>query len=71
LPPLVAHDLVAILDAGAYGAVMSSTYNARPPAAQVLIDRTLGEVAGYTLIRARPDPGSLWRDEIIPPARAA
>ncbi len=38
LPPLAPHAEVAILDAGAYGSVMSSTYNARPLAAQVLVD---------------------------------
>ena len=37
LPPLESGDLVAILKAGAYGAVMSSAYNARPPAAEVLV----------------------------------
>ena len=29
--------MVAIMTAGAYGAVMSSAYNARPPAAEVLV----------------------------------
>ena len=33
LPELESGDLVAILSAGAYGAVMASAYNARPPAA--------------------------------------
>jgi len=37
LPELKAGDLVAILTAGAYGAVMASAYNARPPAAEVLV----------------------------------
>jgi diaminopimelate decarboxylase len=32
-------DLLAILSAGAYGAVMSSNYNTRPRAAEVLLDR--------------------------------
>ena len=32
-------DLLAILSAGAYGAVMSSNYNTRPRAAEVLIDQ--------------------------------
>ena len=32
-------DLLAILSAGAYGAVMSSNYNSRPRAAEVLLDR--------------------------------
>ncbi|MCS6921524.1 MAG: diaminopimelate decarboxylase [Elioraea sp.] len=38
LPDFAPGDLVAILDAGAYGAVMSSTYNLRPRAAAVLIE---------------------------------
>ena len=38
----------AFLDAGAYGAVMSSTYNARPLAAEVLVD---GE--RYAVVRRR------------------
>jgi diaminopimelate decarboxylase len=37
LPELKEGDLVAILSAGAYGAVMSSAYNARPPAPEVLV----------------------------------
>ncbi|HEY1632522.1 MAG TPA: diaminopimelate decarboxylase [Rhizomicrobium sp.] len=37
LPPQKSGDLVAILSAGAYGAVMSSAYNARTPAAEVLV----------------------------------
>jgi len=37
LPELKDGDLVAILSAGAYGAVMSSAYNARPPAPEVLV----------------------------------
>jgi diaminopimelate decarboxylase len=37
LPELREGDLVAILTAGAYGAVMASAYNARPPAAEVLV----------------------------------
>ena len=38
LPPLEAGDLLAIRDAGAYGAVMASTYNTRPLVAEVLVD---------------------------------
>jgi diaminopimelate decarboxylase len=37
LPPLEQGDLVAFLHAGAYGAVMASTYNTRPFAAEVLV----------------------------------
>ena len=38
LPALPPGELVALLDAGAYGASMSSTYNARPLAAEVLVE---------------------------------
>jgi diaminopimelate decarboxylase len=38
LPSLRPGALVALLDAGAYGAAMSSTYNMRPLAAEVLVD---------------------------------
>ena len=37
LPPLAAGDLVAFMTAGAYGATMASTYNARPLVAEVLV----------------------------------
>jgi len=37
LPSLGSGDLLAILDAGAYGSVMSSTYNARPRAAEAMV----------------------------------
>ncbi len=38
LPPAAAGDLLVIHDAGAYGASMSSNYNSRPLAAEVLVD---------------------------------
>ena len=38
LTPLEVGDLVAIRDAGAYGAVMASNYNRRPMPAEVLVD---------------------------------
>jgi diaminopimelate decarboxylase len=38
LPELRVDDAVAVLDAGAYGAVMASNYNRRPLAAEVLVD---------------------------------
>ena len=63
LPALSPGALVAILDAGAYGAVMSSAYNARPAAAEVLVG--LGN-APFQLIRRRPSPEALWRDECVP-----
>ncbi len=61
LPPLGPNARVAILDAGAYGAVMSSTYNARPLAAAALID-----AGRWAIIRERQPVEALWRDERIP-----
>jgi diaminopimelate decarboxylase len=66
LAPLPDNAFVAILDAGAYGAVMSSTYNARPQAAQVLVDARAADPAGFTLIRPRQTIETLWLDEILP-----
>lgn len=55
LPPLRRGDLVAIADAGAYGASMASTYNGRPAIAQVLLEPdgalTLGRARGRTTLR--------------------
>ena len=61
LPPLAPGARVAILDAGAYGAVMSSTYNARALAAAAMTDRQR-----WAPIRARQPIEVLWRDELIP-----
>jgi diaminopimelate decarboxylase len=38
LPPLEAGDLLAILDTGAYGSVMGSTYNRRPLPPEILLE---------------------------------
>jgi diaminopimelate decarboxylase len=61
LPALAAGDRVAILDAGAYGAVMSSTYNARPNAPIALVDG-----ARWATIRARQTHADLWAGEFVP-----
>lgn len=61
LPALAPHARVAILDAGAYGSAMSSTYNARPLAAEVLVDG-----ARWSTIRPRQDVEALWAGETIP-----
>ncbi len=37
MPPLAPDDLIAVRSAGAYGAVMASTYNSRPLVAEVLV----------------------------------
>jgi diaminopimelate decarboxylase len=49
LPPVRPGDLVAFATAGAYGAVMSSTYNTRLPAAEVLV-----QGGRYDVVRPRP-----------------
>jgi diaminopimelate decarboxylase len=61
LPALAAGDLVAILDAGAYGAVMSSTYNARPFAAAALVDGQR-----WSVITPRQQIADLWSRETVP-----
>jgi diaminopimelate decarboxylase len=61
LPLLGPQALVAILDAGAYGAVMSSTYNARPLAAAALVDGTR-----YAVISPRQEIAALWSRETVP-----
>ena len=53
-------DLLAVRSAGAYGFTMSSNYNSRPRAAEVLVD---GDV--LHLIRAREQWQDLWRGEQI------
>ena len=61
VPPLRPGALAALLDAGAYGAVMSSTYNARPLAPVVLVDG-----AHWTVIRPRQPVEELWAGEVVP-----
>jgi diaminopimelate decarboxylase len=48
LPRPAVGDLMAVLDAGAYGAVMASNYNRRPMPAEVLVDG-----AQWSVIRRR------------------
>jgi diaminopimelate decarboxylase len=59
LPSLNEGDLVAILDAGAYGMALASNYNTRPRPAEVLVD-------GKTvrLIRRRETVADLMRQEV-------
>ncbi|WP_158922811.1 diaminopimelate decarboxylase [Acidisphaera sp. S103] len=61
LPRLVPNARVAILDAGAYGAVMSSTYNARPLAAEVWVDQ-----GQWSVIRDRQPFEAVWERERLP-----
>ena len=61
LPPLAPGDLVAFGSAGAYGSVMSSAYNSRPPAPEVMVsgDR-------FAVVRARLTIEELIRPEAVP-----
>jgi diaminopimelate decarboxylase len=52
-------DLIATFSAGAYGMAMSSNYNSRPRAAEVLVDGT-----SHRLIRRRETFEDLIRTEI-------
>jgi diaminopimelate decarboxylase len=62
LPPLVAGDLIAIGAAGAYGAVMASTYNSRPLAPEILVN---GSEAA--IIRPRESLDALIAADRLPP----
>lgn len=59
LPPLKRGELLATFSAGAYGMSMSSNYNSRPRAAEVLVDG-----ASHRLIRRRETYEDLVRPEI-------
>ncbi|NBS45034.1 MAG: diaminopimelate decarboxylase, partial [Acetobacteraceae bacterium] len=61
LPDLPPGALVALLDAGAYGATMSSTYNARPLAAEVLVDG-----ARFAVVRDRQSYEALHTGQRLP-----
>jgi diaminopimelate decarboxylase len=61
LPELKSGDLVAILSAGAYGAVMASDYNARPRLAEVLVH---GEQ--WDIVRPRETYADLIAKDHIP-----
>jgi diaminopimelate decarboxylase len=61
LPPVEPGDLIAILNAGAYGYSMSSNYNTRPRAAEVLV------LKGKDFpIREREDVTDLLHRQILP-----
>ena len=55
-------DYIAMRSAGAYGAAMSSTYNSRSQAVEILVDG-----AKAHLIKARADFADLWRLERLLP----
>ena len=61
LPKVEAGDRLAFMSAGAYGAVLSSAYNARPLVPEVLVsgDR-------YSIVRRRPDFDEMTMLEEVP-----
>jgi diaminopimelate decarboxylase len=61
LPELKSGDLVAIQSAGAYGAVMASSYNARPPAPEVLV-----KGSDWSIVRSRLSHDELIAQDRIP-----
>ena len=61
LPLLGEGDLVAFMSAGAYGAVMSSTYNSRPLVPEVLVNGN-----EYAIIRNRTSYDELIAMDNIP-----
>jgi diaminopimelate decarboxylase len=61
LPPFAEGDLLAFTAAGAYGAVMSTTYNSR-----LLVPEVLVADARFAIIRARPSYDALLSLDTIP-----
>ena len=70
LPPVAAGDLLAICSTGAYGAVMSSTYNGRRLVPEVMVRGN-----DHAIVRARPDYAAMLAETPLPdwlePAQAA
>lgn len=62
LPELERGDLLRLGGAGAYGFVMTSTYNARPRPPEVLVDRDR-----FAVVRERETPEDLMRGECLEP----
>jgi diaminopimelate decarboxylase len=60
LPRAEEGDLLAVMSAGAYGFVMASNYNARPRAAEVLVDGSR-----YTIVRRRESYEDLVAGEMV------
>jgi len=62
LPPLAAGDLLVLTQAGAYGAVMASTYNTRPLVPEVLV-----RGKDHRIVRARPGYDDIIQMDSLPP----
>jgi diaminopimelate decarboxylase len=62
MPPAAAGDLLAVMTAGAYGAVQSSTYNTRP-----LVPEALVNGKEYAVVRERVEPEAIISLDRLPP----
>jgi len=62
IPEVAAGDLIAIMSAGAYGAVQAGTYNTRP-----LIPEVLVRGSEYSVVRARQSYEELISLDTLPP----
>jgi diaminopimelate decarboxylase len=60
LPKIVEGDYLALLSAGAYGFVMASNYNARPLAAEILVNGK-----NFAVARERQPVEKIWSDEKV------
>jgi diaminopimelate decarboxylase len=61
LPPVAAGELLAVLSTGAYGAVMSSSYNSR-----LLVPEVLVQGDRFAVIRPRPGYEALLSQDRMP-----
>jgi diaminopimelate decarboxylase len=61
MPPVAAGDLLVFHSSGAYAAAMSSTYNCRLPAPEILV-----RGRDYAVVRARPDHAELIAQDHVP-----
>jgi diaminopimelate decarboxylase len=62
MPPVRAGDLLAVMTAGAYGAVQSGTYNTRPLVPEVMVN-----CADYAVVRPRPSYEEVIGLDRLPP----
>jgi diaminopimelate decarboxylase len=61
LPAVAEGELLVVRTAGAYGAVMASSYNSRPIVPEVLVGG-----GNYTVVRPRPSYRDMMAGETIP-----
>jgi diaminopimelate decarboxylase len=61
MPRVLRGEFLAVMSAGAYGMSMSSTYNSRPQAAEVMV-----KGGAHSLIRRRGGYEDLVRGETLP-----